>query len=88
MITHTNAFKVYRDLGQAHLNFVVLTCHAVPALRTELAAPGATAKVVPDHFRAGSNSTAELLVYSSDYQEELAPSPGAWSGPPHPDRRC
>jgi hypothetical protein len=74
MITHTDAFKVYRDLGQAHLNFIVLTCHAVPALQAELTIPGATTKIAPDHFRAGSNTSAELLGYAADYQEELARS--------------
>src|SRR3546814_15041114 len=55
MISHTDAFKVYRDLGQAHLNFVVLSCHAVPALKAELSVPGGAATVPPDHFKAGSN---------------------------------
>lgn len=74
MISHTDAFKVYRDLGQAHLNFVVLTCHAVPAFQASLSAPGGAPTVSPDHFKAGGNSTAELLGYASDYQEELARS--------------
>ena len=74
MISHTDAFKVYRDLGQAHLNFVVLTCHAVPALRAELSVPGGAATVPPDHFKAGSNSASELLSYAADYHEELARS--------------
>ncbi|MEL7686063.1 HEPN domain-containing protein [Citromicrobium bathyomarinum] len=74
MISHTNAFKVYRDLGQAHLNFVVLACHAVPALKAELSLPGAAPKTPPDHFKGGNNTTAELLSYAADYHEELARS--------------
>ena len=74
MISHTDAFKVYRDLGQAHLNFVVLACHAVPALKVELSAPGGAATIPPDHFKAGGNTTSQLLSYAADYQEELARS--------------
>src|SRR3546814_16049316 len=74
MISHPYAFKVYRDLGQAHLNFVVLSCHAVPALKAELSVPGGAATVPPDHFKAGSNTASELLSYDDDYHEELARS--------------
>src|SRR3546814_10181257 len=74
MISHTDACKVYRDLGQAHLNFVVLSCHAVPALKAELSVPGGAATVPPDHFKAGSNTASELLSYADDYHEELARS--------------
>jgi len=74
MISHTDAFKIYRDLGQAHLNFVVLTCHAVPALKAEISATRAVPITPPDHFKAGSNTTAELLSYVVDYHEELARS--------------
>jgi hypothetical protein len=74
MISHTDAFKVYRDLGQAHLNFIVLTCNAVPALQAELTMTGSTSKIAPDHFKAGSNASAELLGYAANYQEELARS--------------
>src|SRR3546814_5956394 len=74
MISHTDAFKVDRDLGQAHLNFVVLSCHAVPALKAELSVPGGAATVPPDHFKAGSNTASELLSYADDYHEELARS--------------
>src|SRR3546814_19629709 len=55
MISHTDAFKLYRHLGQAHLNFVVLICHAVPALTAELSVPGAPATAPPAHFKPASS---------------------------------
>src|SRR3546814_8923377 len=74
MISHTDDFKVYRDLGQSHLNFVVLSCHAVPALQDELSVPGGAAPAPSAHFKAGSNTASELLTYASYYNAELARS--------------
>ncbi|HYW16553.1 MAG TPA: hypothetical protein VE891_10440, partial [Allosphingosinicella sp.] len=73
MISHTDAFKRYKDLSQAHLNFAVLVTHSVPALSAALTATGAL-PVPPDHFKAGGTPVPNLIAYAVDYQEELARS--------------
>jgi hypothetical protein len=50
MLAHTTAFANYRDLSQSHLNFVVLVCHAVPALRADVALPNIVLSNPPDYF--------------------------------------
>jgi len=74
MIGHTKAFAAYRVLSQAHLNFVVLVCHAVPALRADLAVPTPALSNEPDHFKTGRNSKVEMGNHISNYQKELARS--------------
>jgi hypothetical protein len=74
VIGHTKAFATYRLLSQAHLNFVVLVCYAVPALRTDLALSTASLSNPPDHFKAATNSKADIATYLGAYQEELARS--------------
>jgi hypothetical protein len=73
MIKHTSAFKAYRDLSQAHLNFVVLACHSVPYLKTQLQAPAATLPK-PDYFKGQGNTIQAILGFINNYQEELARS--------------
>jgi hypothetical protein len=73
MISHTNAFKQYRDLSQAHLNFAVLVCHSVPALSASMNKTGMI-PAPPDHFKAGGSSVPDLLGYATKYKEELARS--------------
>lgn len=73
MISHTDAFKTYRDLSQAHLNFAVLVCHSVPAFSASLTAAGALT-VPPDYFKAPGNPIDDLISYAAAYQEELARS--------------
>jgi RiboL-PSP-HEPN len=73
MITHTKAFKTYRDLSQAHINFVVLTCYSVPSLKARLMTPDATLPT-PDHFKSEGNTVSAILGYITKYQEELARS--------------
>ena len=73
MITHTAAFKTYRDLSQAHLNFVVLACHSVPFLKTQLQVPAAILPT-PDHFKGHGNTVQAILGFIDNYQEELARS--------------
>jgi hypothetical protein len=73
MIPHTRAFKRYRDLSQAHLNFVVLTCHSVPCLKAQLQAPAAILPK-PDHFKGQGNTIQAILGFTNNYQEELARS--------------
>jgi hypothetical protein len=70
MVTHTKAFKTYRDLSQAHLNFVVLTCHSVPCLKTQLQVPAAILPT-PDHFKGRGNTIPAMLGFISNYQDEL-----------------
>jgi hypothetical protein len=74
VIQHTKAFATFRTLSQAHINFVVLVCHAVPALRADLALPTASLSNLPDHFNASRNPKAEVATYVIAYQEELARS--------------
>ena len=74
MIAHTEAFVAYRTLSQEHLNFVVLVCHAVPALRADLSLPSTTLSSPPDHFKASRNPKTEVANHVSAYQEEIARS--------------
>ena len=74
MISHTKAFKAYRDLSQGHLNFVVLSCHSVPALKTDLQADPNAVPGPPDHFKGVGTTASALLGYISEYQKELARS--------------
>ena len=74
MVPHTKAFLSYRKLSQAHINFVVLVCHAVPAFRADLALPQITCSYPPDHFKAERNPKSEVASYVSKYQDDLARS--------------
>lgn len=74
MIGHTNAFAAYKTFSQAHINFVVLVCHAVPALRADLSLPNAELSHPPDHFKASRNPKQDIAGHVSGYQEELARS--------------
>lgn len=71
MIAHTQAFATYRSLSQAHIDFAVLVCTAVPALRPELANVSTPLMNIPDHFKAKPDSKAQLIKYASAYQSEL-----------------
>ncbi len=73
MINHTTAFKSYRDLSQAHLDFVVLACHSIPSLKVQLQIPGAVLPR-PDHFKGHGNSIQAIQTSISNYQVELARS--------------
>ena len=72
MISHTKAFLAFRKLSQAHLNFAVLVCHAVPALQADLSLPSATLTNPPDHFKAHTNTKKDVARYVGGYQDELA----------------
>ena len=72
MIAHTKAFAVYRALSQQHLDFAVLVCTAVPALKPELANLTTPLKHAPDHFKAKPDGKAQLVKYAASYQSELA----------------
>ena len=75
MLAHTAAFLTYRDLSQSHLNFVVLVCYAVPALRAaDISLSTAALSNPPDHFKSARNPKSEVAGYVSGYQEELARS--------------
>jgi hypothetical protein len=72
MIPHTSAFATYRTLSQQHLDFAVLVCTAVPALRPELNDLTTPLKHAPDHFKTGPDTKKQLVKYAANYQSELA----------------
>ncbi len=74
MIGHTDAFGNYRSLSQGHINFVVAVCHAMPALRADLALPAPALTHRPDYFSAARNPKSEVATFAGPYQEELARS--------------
>lgn len=74
MIGHTEAFARYRTLSQTHLNFVVGVCHAMPALRADLASAAPILTHPPDHFLAARNPKSEIARYEAAYQDELSRS--------------
>ncbi|HQS19424.1 HEPN domain-containing protein [Reyranella sp.] len=69
MIPRSNAFATYRELSQAHINFVVLVCHAVPALRADLATPPTSLSNAPDYFKPTSKTV--LNGYVAHYRGDL-----------------
>jgi hypothetical protein len=74
VIGHTDAFGNYRTLSQGHINFAVAVCHAMPALRADLALPAPTLPHPPDYFSAARNPKSEVAAFAVPYQEELARS--------------
>jgi hypothetical protein len=69
LIPNSNAYAILRDNSQEFLNFVVLSCTAVPTLKKQIQASG-VAGISPDHFK-GSPDAAQLLSYATVYQETL-----------------
>jgi len=67
------AFKTYRNLSQAHLDFVVLSCHSIPSLKAQLQLPGAVLPK-PDHFKGNGNTIQAIQKSIGNYQVELARS--------------
>jgi hypothetical protein len=72
MIGNTKSYARYRQLSQAYLDFVVLVCHAVPLLKTDLALPAAEISVAPDYFK--KNTKLDLAGAASSYQAALSRS--------------
>jgi hypothetical protein len=72
MIPNSNAYLRLREQSQGFLDFVVLSCTAVPALKQHLHTLGVKG-LAPDHFKGTPNS-ALLLTYVHDYQGPLARS--------------
>jgi HEPN superfamily RiboL-PSP-like protein len=70
LIPNSNAYAVLRDKSQEFLDFVVLSCTAIPTLKKQIQAAG-VADITPDHFK-GPPNPAQLLVYGTVYQEPLA----------------
>ena len=70
MIPHTNAFANYRALSQGHLDFVVVVCHAVPALQADLTSTGHALSSPPDYFKP--DTKVRLSQFAPRYQDELA----------------
>jgi hypothetical protein len=73
MISHTKAFATYKELSQAHIDFAVLVCYAIPLLKAEIASPKPLAHP-PDHFKQKHNAKAYLTAQAAKYQDELARS--------------
>jgi hypothetical protein len=71
---HTDAFVAYRGLSQAHLDFVVIICHAIPALEADLALSKPNLTYPPDHFKSARNPKAWVAANTKNYQDELARS--------------
>ena len=69
MIPNTNAYAVLRDKSQQFLDFVVLACTAVPALKANLSLSGVVG-LQPDHFK-GAPDLAQLTAYAGTYQDTL-----------------
>lgn len=70
MIPNSKAYVILRDKSQAFLDFVVLSCTAVPTLKKQVQAAG-TSGLTVDHFK-GSPDAAQLLSYATIYQSPLA----------------
>lgn len=70
MIPNTKAYIELRARSQEFLDFVVLACTAVPAVKAQLLSSG-TAGLAPDYFKGTPNS-AQLLAYAASYQTPLA----------------
>jgi hypothetical protein len=70
VISNSSAYVVLRDKSQEFLDFVVLSCTAVPTLKNQIQASGATG-IKPDHFK-GTPDTTQLLSYASVYEESLS----------------
>lgn len=69
MIPNTDAYAVLRDKSQQFLDFVVLSCTAVPFLQSHLNTSGVTG-LKPDHFK-GLPDKIQLTAYADAYQETL-----------------
>jgi RiboL-PSP-HEPN len=74
MKAHTDSFINYKTSSQGHIDFVVVVCHAVPALKADLAQSAATLANVPDHFKLNNNSKSWIAAKASGYTNELARS--------------
>jgi hypothetical protein len=74
MKAHSSAFATFRKLSQTHLDFVVVVCHSVPALKADIALSSEKLTHKPDHFTADGNPKAWIATRTSEYQDELARS--------------
>ena len=74
MKPYSEAFLRYRQLSQAHLDFVVVVCHAMPALRADLAAGHPELSFPPDHFHKSQNPKSWVASHVGGYTDELARS--------------
>jgi len=70
VIPNSNAYAILRDKSQEFLDFVVLSCTAVPTLTKQIHVAG-VGGISPDHFK-GSPDATQLLSYAAVYQESLA----------------
>lgn len=69
MIPNTSAYATLRDRSQQFLDFVVLSCTAVPALTNHLNTSG-VAGLKSDHFK-GAPDLNQLTTYAGVYQDTL-----------------
>jgi hypothetical protein len=72
MIPNSKAYLRLREQSQEFLDFVVLSCTAMPTLKQHLQTIGVQG-LVPDHFKGPPNA-AQLLSYVQSYQNPLARS--------------
>lgn len=67
---NSKAYARLRQQSQEFLDFVVLSCTAIPALEQQMQTAGVQS-LSPDHFKGPPNS-AQLLNYIQNYQGSLA----------------
>jgi len=70
MIPNSQSYLHLRDQSQQFLDFVVLTCTAVPALTSHINALGVTG-LTPDHFK-GKPDGNQLLRFSTTYKDQIS----------------
>ncbi|CAH6923348.1 HEPN_RiboL-PSP domain-containing protein [Vibrio chagasii] len=74
MITNSKSFEVLKEQIQSTLDFSVLTCHAVPALKAYMkAVEGEYAEKLPDadYFKGNDNSFEQLRGFVPEYKKSL-----------------
>lgn len=74
-LQNTSAYLVLREQSQALFDFAVLACHAVPALKRDLASVAGTkgaALAPPDYFQPGTTTLAQLSSSAAVYEQRLS----------------
>jgi len=74
MKTHSDSFANYKASSQGHIDFIVVVCHAVPALRADIALPRPEITHPPDHFKKDRNPKSWISSHIGNYTDELARS--------------
>ncbi len=74
MKSPSKAFENYKQSSQAHIDFVVIVCHAVPALRADIALTAPDLTYSPDYFKKSNNPKDWVAAHVDGYTDELARS--------------